>query len=601
MDPALAGVTITDSVISGNSAANGGGLYFGGGGPLTLTNVTFSGNSATDNGGGMYSVGGTRVALSNSTITGGNSAVLGGGLYLAGVATLTNSTVSGNVATTNGGGLYVAGGTKTLTNSTISGNSAATSGGGVYVAGGATTLTNSTVSGNRAASHGGGFYVSTGATTLNFVTVTGNVADDNTDGTGDGGGLAVASGTVTVGNSLVVGNVDKGSQPPDCLGTIVSLGHNLWGEQFVCPNNVGLGDRNLVALGLTAAAALNPALADNGGPTRTHALAVNGPARNLADSGPACTGSGPGQAGGKDQRGIARPQAGGCDSGAYEEVEVILTTGVQGPGGLTPATGGYSVGIVVTLVATPANAQSIFTGWTVDGTPQGWANPLTITMSASRTVVANFAPVVPFSDVGIGQLFTQPIIELAARGYIKGYGDGTYGPTDRTVRAQMAALIARALGYSDSPANPFTDKCDAQNANCVDAELWNRVAELASRTIARGYTDPATCGASGTPCYAPRDFVLHAQVLSFITRAMVAQGYWVQQPTNAGLYGGVLVGTGHEQDVTTYIFYTQAFGGVPDYPAGGFFPAWEQPATRGWFARALWTALNSYFAVDRVP
>jgi hypothetical protein len=50
--------------------------------------------------------------------------------------------------------------------------------------------------------------------------------------------------------------------------------------------------------------------------------------------------------------------------------------------------------------------------------------------------------------------------------------------------------------------------------------------------------------------------------------------------------------------VATFVAYTQGAGGVPDFPANGGFAAWNQPATRGWFARALWTALNSYWSVD---
>ena len=37
---------------------------------------------------------------------------------------------------------------------------------------------------------------------------------------------------------------------------------------------------------------------------------------------------------------------------------------------------------------------------------------------------------------------------------------------------------------------------------------------------------------------------------------------------------------------------------MPDYPAVGTFATWKQPSTRAWFARALWTALNSYWGVD---
>ena len=55
------------------------------------------------------------------------------------------------------------------------------------------------------------------------------------------------------------------------------------------------------------------------------------------------------------------------------------------------------------------------------------------------------------------------------------------------------ALIARAMDYTDTPTNPFTDRCDpTAPANCIDAELWNRVAELAGRIDAflEAYLNP---------------------------------------------------------------------------------------------------------------
>jgi hypothetical protein len=278
---------------------------------------------------------------------------------------------------------------------------------------------------------------------------------------------------------------------------------------------------------------------------------------------------------------------------------LTLTTGPGGTVTTNPSVSSIGQGTVVTLTPV-AQSGAVFTGWTVDGQFKGWANSLTITMNGSHAVNASFAAAVTFADVPGGQPYSQPITELAARGYLNGYGDGTYGPNDLTLRAQMAALIARAMDYGDSPGNPFTDRCAPSGpANCVDDELWNRVAELASRDIAKGYTDGATCGMSGAPCYAPRDNVLYAQVLSFITRAMVNKGYWSLVPANPSLYGGVLNGTGHEQDVTTFVAYTQSVGGVPDFPVNGGFPAWNQPTTRGWFARTLWAALNSYWGADQ--
>jgi hypothetical protein len=181
----------------------------------------------------------------------------------------------------------------------------------------------------------------------------------------------------------------------------------------------------------------------------------------------------------------------------------------------------------------------------------------------------------------------------------------------------MAALIARAMPLSTTdPAlqlSPpaclvvFTWDCETwlntfSDQGVVDNDLWRNVATLQHYEVAKGYT-AATCAASGaaSPCYGPTDEVLYAQALSFISRAMVAKGYWQQQPIRSDLYGGVLTGTGHEQDVATYIHYTQAQGGVPDYPDSGPFPVWNQPSTRAWFARALWAALSSHFTVTNLP
>jgi hypothetical protein len=603
-------IALDGLVITGNTAdaAGGGGLYVTNA-DVTVTNTTISGNTANSlstGGGGILiddalGVADATVTLTGCTVDGNVTTGFGGGIAVQGdhtgmshlTATVVNSTISGNTANSGGGGGSTWG-TLALTGSTVSSNRA-TTGGGISGYKGTVSLTNSTVSGNQASINGGGFGMVFGTVTLKYVTVIGNTADSDNDGNGSGGGIYSTNDT-TVLSSIVAGNRKGPSTLDDCVGFVAgsSQGHNLWGDHTACPAT-GPDDQDLVTLDIGIAAVLNPILADNGGPTKTHTLVPGSPALDHGENVncPAVIAA--------DQRGVPRPQGTSCDAGAVEARVFTLTTGANGPGTVSPATSFYAQGSVATLMPQPQTG-AIFTGWTVDNTFQGWAPSLTITMNANHNVVATFAAPPSFSDVPGNQPYSQPIAELAARGDINGYGDGTYGPGDLTLRAQMAALIARAMGYADSPANPFTDKCDPANpANCVDAELWNRVAELAARNVARGYTDAPTCAPSVVPCYAPRDFVLHAQVLSFITRAMEDKGYWTAQPTNAGLYGGVLTGTGHEQDVATFLFYTQTQGGVPDYPATGGFPAWDQAATRGWFARALWTALDSYWSVDRVP
>jgi len=106
--------------------------YFG---PLTVTDSTFSRNSASGFPGG-----------------GGG----GGGISAAGgTMTVANSTFSENSAGTNGGAIQTDAGTYTVTNSTFFGNSAAQDGGGILNSGGGFTVTNSTFSGNTAARDGG--------------------------------------------------------------------------------------------------------------------------------------------------------------------------------------------------------------------------------------------------------------------------------------------------------------------------------------------------------------------------------------------------------------------------------------------------------------
>lgn len=294
------------AVISGLTIRNGtsqGGLTGGGGiinsGTTTLTNSTVSGNSSPHGvgGGGIYNSGGT-LTLGNSTVS-GNSTVgtsSGGGILNGGTLTLANSTVSGNTTTGLGGGIYNYIATLTLTNSTVSGNaSTGVAGGGGILNYGTLTLTSSTVSGNSTASPGGGAggggILNYGTATLTNGTVTGNTT------TGPGGAGILASGTEDLRNTIVAGNGPAGG---DCSGAITSAGHNLDGDGSC--GLTGPGD-------LTNVNPLLGPLADNGGPTETHALFAASPAVDAGDNVGCPT---------TDQRGASRPLIERCDIGAYE-------------------------------------------------------------------------------------------------------------------------------------------------------------------------------------------------------------------------------------------------------------------------------------------
>jgi hypothetical protein len=260
---------------------------------------------------------------------------------------------------------------------------------------------------------------------------------------------------------------------------------------------------------------------------------------------------------------------------------VKLTLAPSAGGSLASAAAGYPIPIGGTVVVTAAPAAGhILTGWTIDGVARGWANPLNLSMDTDHTIDATFAPRPGYADVAPGDPAHEAIGQLAARGVIKGYGDGTFGPGDISLRAQMAALIARAVGWdAEDHGNTFTDR------STVDADLWRNVGTLAFYGVAKGY-DATT--------FAPTGQVAHVQTISFIARAMVAKGYWTQQPDDPLIYPNVPASSGHRQDLVTFVHYA---GPLPERPAGGVWAEWAAPSTRGWFAQILWQALDSRFGV----
>jgi len=318
--------TVTDSTISGNTADDGGGGIFNAG-TATVTDSTISGNTAlglfffSDGGGGIYNAG--TATVTDSTISGNTALGLffvshGGGMFNAGTATVTDSTVSGNTADV-GGGIHQEGiGTLTLTDSTISGNIAGDGdGGGIYTNIGTVTVTGSTISGNTA-SLGGGGIGSLGTLTVNASTITGNDAPT-------GAGIAHGSDPVpTVTNTIVADNVTG----DDCSAALASGGGNLDSDD-TCFNSGGTD--------LVNADPLFGPLADNGGPTMTHALLPDSPALDFG-TGAGCPGL--------DQRGLDRPvDAEGdgtatCDSGAYEAnaLSVADASVNEGDSGTNPLT-----------------------------------------------------------------------------------------------------------------------------------------------------------------------------------------------------------------------------------------------------------------------
>jgi predicted outer membrane repeat protein len=116
-------LTVTDSVISGNSSTvDGGGIFAGGAGPVTLDRVELSGNSTAvggeHDGGAIADEGPGALSLTNVTVSGNSTTHSGGGIYQnissTSAVTLNNVTIAGNTADSNmtganggdGGGLF---------------------------------------------------------------------------------------------------------------------------------------------------------------------------------------------------------------------------------------------------------------------------------------------------------------------------------------------------------------------------------------------------------------------------------------------------------------------------------------------------------------
>jgi hypothetical protein len=309
----ISGLTISNGAATGNGDdGNGGGIRSVG--VLTVTDSTISANQAVGtefiggNGGGVFNDSGTmtitRCTISNNSAqystgsSGDQATISGGGIlnYSGGSLTITSSTVSGNSCTVSdsfglngsfgaGGGVSNSNlGSMIIRNCTISGNSGVATGyattmlgGGISNYGSNLQITSSTIVYNSASGDsgalGGGIYGSpTGSTRTDSSILALNTASTGPDFTG-GGGLQ------SMGYNIIGNNADAviSSQPTDQIGTPAA------------PIDPLLGP-----------------LADNGGPTLTHALQAGSPAIDHGD--PAA----PSQ----DQRGYGR--AGLPDVGAFE-------------------------------------------------------------------------------------------------------------------------------------------------------------------------------------------------------------------------------------------------------------------------------------------
>lgn len=269
----LSGLTVANGLVEGGGP--GGGGISNGSGSLTLTGVFLKYNEAW--------------------VVGGLGAVaLGGGIYSTGSLTLRNSTVWENRASAEEQDFFLQG-----------------RGGGVY-AEGSLVVDSSTISKNYARAmdgveeieaSGGGIFAD--ELTLINSTVVGNSIESESEDDASGANLAI-SGTSLVRNTMV----GEPNAAESCSEPLTSGGFNL-GDDRSCGLEQATDREGVFDL------MLGP-LANNGGPTPTHALLPESPAIDSGNAFGSAT----------DQRGLPRPSdfanvanapgSDGSDIGAFE-------------------------------------------------------------------------------------------------------------------------------------------------------------------------------------------------------------------------------------------------------------------------------------------
>jgi hypothetical protein len=188
-----ASTTIDDS-------GSGSDVTIGSSATVTMNGFTITGGAANGCGsgvGGGVNNSGT-VTLSDDVISGDSASYEGGGILNGGTATLTGDTLAGDSTTgscvNGGGGIYSAGNLNVLSSTLENDSTLYASGGGILVAGGTANITNDTFTGDSA--YNGGGIDGWSTTSLVDDTFWQNSAE------GAGGGV-LSSASMTIANSLL--------------------------------------------------------------------------------------------------------------------------------------------------------------------------------------------------------------------------------------------------------------------------------------------------------------------------------------------------------------------------------------------------------------
>jgi predicted outer membrane repeat protein len=273
-------LSISDTVFSANIADWGGGAINAFGGTVSVVGSRFAGNRSGDRSAGAIGVSGDAVvAVSQSTFSGNLADDHGGAIYSSGSLTITGCTFAGNFAWYDGGAVFSSGGTVSISSSTFSGNKANDGAGAITNDGGRLEIVSSTIARNES-------------------------------GTAPAG-LLNRTGTASVSHSIIAGSLYGYA---DVRGSFTTQGHNLIGNVGVATGFTHGVQGDLVGYAASPLDPLLAALADNGGPTLTHALLPGSPAIEAGNT------SGVPAA---DQRGAPRVLDGNTDGIAISDIGAV--------------------------------------------------------------------------------------------------------------------------------------------------------------------------------------------------------------------------------------------------------------------------------------
>ena len=173
----------------------------------------------------------------------------------------------------------------------------------------------------------------------------------------------------------------------------------------------------------------------------------------------------------------------------------------------------------LTPTSTPTGPVPTATGTPLPGT--GTATP-TVTGTPSGCTVT-------FNDVPPGSPFYPYIQNLACRGLVAGYSDGTFRPGANVTRGQISKIVANSAG--------FNEPVSGQHFQDVPptSPFYLYIERMSQRNIISGYN----CGGVGEPCVPPANLpyfrpnanATRGQISKIVVNtAVITLGWTLQNP-----------------------------------------------------------------------